>query len=103
MNDEISQSEMIADLRAAFPDLMARPVSEFSRDYASQEGVWTGGGEACMADDAPIFWASESADPDLYDGGAHVGFIAWLKRRGWGVERYDGETFLLFPNSHWTA
>jgi len=98
---EISQAQMIEDLNCSFPELMARPASNFSADYKDKPGVWTGGSEACMEDGHSIFSELACPDPDVYDGVVHQGFIAWLDRRGWGCDHMDGGTFLLFPNSHW--
>lgn len=98
---EISQEQMIEDLNCSFPELMARPASNFSADYKDKPGVWTGGSEACMEDGHSIFSELACPDPDVYDGVVHQGFVAWLDRRGWGCDHIDCGTFLLFPNSHW--
>ncbi|MFT3720401.1 hypothetical protein [Pseudorhodoferax sp.] len=84
---------MIADLKATYPGIHARPLAEFGYKPC-QHGVWTGG-EAALADGEPIFCSLACPDPDRYDGQVHHAFIAWLDRRGWFVENYDGQVFFI--------
>lgn len=91
---EITESELIADMKATYPGIHARPGVEFSKDFAGT--VWTGG-EVEMPDGMPVF--AHLCGEDDYDGGVHVGFTAWLERRGWYLENYDGATFLAYPIS----
>lgn len=97
---EISEWQMIRDLKESFPGIYARPASLLSVDYAGCPGVWTGG-DAEISDGVPIFWTSGCPDSDMYDGPVHGKFVEWLSKRGWGWERHDGEAFVLFPDSHW--
>ena len=97
-----SESQLMADMDATFPQLFKRPLREFGKDYASMIGVWTGG-PGDMPDGLPIFsslrYHGDSEDPSdgSYDGGVHDGFTAWLESRGWYVENHDGETYLVIP------
>lgn len=89
-----SEIELIADMKATYPGIHARPGAEFAKDYTGT--VWTGG-EVNMPDGMPIFGYLYGEDD--YDGGVHVGFTAWLEHRGWYLENYDGQTFLAYPIS----
>lgn len=91
---ELSQEALIADMKSAFPGLLARTGAEFGKDYSG--AVWTGG-EACMPDGMRIL--SYMNESEEYDGGVHEGFTAWLENRGWYLECYDGETYLAYPVS----
>lgn len=96
----LSEAQMMAELRIVFPTLWMRPLREFSPQYAYSEGIWTGSDDGAeMPDGTPIFDTC-CADPDEYDGTVHQGFIAWLGRRGWCYDRYDGATYFLVPNSY---
>lgn len=95
---EISTEQMLSDLKAAFPTLWARPLSEFGKAYEGQEGVWTGADGDEMPDGMPIFMTA-SPDPDYYDGIVNMKFIEWLGKRGWHYELYDGATVHLRPVS----
>lgn len=98
---ELSEALMMAGLAATYPDLEIRPLRDFGSQWVDKTGVWTGGGEAVMPDGCPIFNDLTSSDSEgNYDGFVHTGFLAWLGRRGWGYEHYDGATFLLVPMSH---
>ena len=91
-----SEAALIADLRATFPGLPARPVREFGlRGF--DHGVWTGNDGAVMPDGEPIFDCLQLGLVDGYDGGIHEAFTAWLELRGWYIENYDGATFLIIP------
>lgn len=87
------EAELIAELKATFPGIQARPLAEF-RHKSCQHGVWTGG-DATMADGEAIFSPLSCNDPDYYDGQVHRAFAAWLARRGWFVENYDGQVFFI--------
>lgn len=97
---------MLAELSITFPKLWKRPLCEFGKDYAEVEGVWTGEDTGhVMPDGDPIFshladqWHDDAdRDDAAYDGAVHTGFIAWLKARGWCVERHDGITYHLVPD-----
>lgn len=88
----ITEPELIADLKAAYPKLFVRPLAEFGAQGWT-EGVWTGG-EALMPDGLPIFTGIHN-DCDEYDGFVHAGFAAWLESRGWYIEPYDAGTFFI--------
>lgn len=91
----MTEAELIADLKATFPGIYARPVREYGQpEY--QEGVWVAG-EACMPDGLPIFRMSCSADPDHYNGYAHHAFEAWLETRGYLLECWDVDTHFAIP------
>lgn len=94
----LSLESMLADLRATFPTLRTRPLSEFGEQWAHAGGIWTGQDTACMPDGLPIF-SNLAYGEDGYDGPVHTGFLAWLEARGWGHEQYDGGTFFLVPLS----
>jgi hypothetical protein len=88
--------QLLADLKATFPGIHARPLREFGAegwDY----GVWTGG-EADMPDDMPIFSTMNYGDPE-FNGDVHAGFLAWLAQRGWYIETYDHGTYMIVPIS----
>lgn len=89
-----SEEALLRDLLATYPGIHARPLQEFGAqgfDY----GVWSGG-EAEMPDGLPIFTTLMYGEP-THDGGVHTGFLAWLELRGWYVENYDGETYMIVP------
>lgn len=93
-----SEEALIADLKATFPGIHARPLREFGapgREYPC--GVWAGADGTAMPDELPIFSTLACSDPDHYDGNIHVGFLAWLQARGWYVESYDGGTHFIVP------
>lgn len=97
---ELDEAQMIAELRTVFPTLWMRPLRDFAKRYECSEGIWTGSDVGAeMPDGIPIFDTC-CADPDEYDGTVHQGFIAWLGRRGWYYDRYDGATYFLVPNSY---
>ena len=89
-----SEEALLADLRATFPGLPARPVREFGVRIF-HHGVWTGDSCAVMPDGLPVF--DQHGCEDGYDGGIHEAFTAWLELRGWYIENYDGATFLIIP------
>lgn len=93
-----SETEMMADLAATFPGMFIRPLSEYGSAWVGQPGVWTGGDEI-LIDDTPIFAGIACPDPDIYDGQVSHAFIAWLDRRGWYCEWWDGLTFHLRPDT----
>jgi len=94
MSEHVSSVDrMIADLKATFPGIHARPLADFIPDWG--QGVWSGG-EALMPDGLPIF-RYYYTDSDEYEGTVHVGFLAWLERRGWYSEAYDYGTHFLIP------
>lgn len=89
----LTEPELIADLRATYPHLMARPLREYYRDghhWKDKAGAWIGGeSDACMADGLPIFDSLNSNTDSAYDGGVHKVFTAWLEARGWYLECED--------------
>ena len=95
----LTTAQMMSELTITFPALWKRPLSEFGADYAGQEGVWTGGDGDKMQDGDPIFCSLANGEPP-YNGSVHEGFEAWLANRGWGVDRYDGETYFLVPEAY---
>lgn len=97
-NFEISTEQMLADLKATYPSLWAKPLSEYGNAWRDCEGVWTGAEGDPMPDGTPIFMTI-SPDPDLYDGVVNRKFIEWLQGRGWHYELHDGETVHLRPIS----
>ena len=100
MTTEMSTDQMLVELTITFPKLWKRRLSEFGKAYATTPGIWTGAdAHHDMPDGDPIFDLL-CPDDDFYDGFVHVGFIAWLDARGWGIERYDGDTFFLLPKSN---
>jgi hypothetical protein len=90
----MSDEQLLADLRATFPGIDARPLREFGTEWRNRPGVWTGGDSISMPDGLPIFSSMHCDDPH-YNGYVHDGFEAWLQARGWYVETYDGGTFLI--------
>ena len=95
---EISQQEMMQDALASFPGLIIRPVGNFASPHTGRMLVCTYE-DAEMPDGMPVFWTMECSDPAIYDGHVHHGFVTWMKQRGWRIEHYDGDVFLLFPES----
>lgn len=95
---EISTEQMLADLKATYPTLWTKPLSEFGAAWVGSEGVWTGVDGDEMPDGMPIFMTA-SPDPDFYDGIVNHGFVRWLEERGWDYELYDGATIHLRPQS----
>ena len=96
MNKEFpNEATLIAEMKATFPGLMARPVREFGLQ-GFNHGAWTGG-PGNMPDGLPIFDPLQHGVDDGYDGGVHEGFTAWLERRGWYLENYDGSAYLAIP------
>ena len=90
-----SESALIADMKATYPGLKARPLKEFG--YAGFDyGVWSGG-EALMPDGLPVFCSMMFHEPDHYDNDVHLAFLAWLEARGWYVENFDGLTHMIVP------
>ena len=100
MNRRFTEAQMLADLRITFPTLWTRPLREFGKDF-KREGVWTGEDVAAMPDGMPIFFSLANGEPP-YNGFVHEAFEAWLDRRGWCVETYDGGTHHLLPVEHTT-
>ena len=96
MNTTITTDEMLAELSITFPRLWKRKLSEFGKDYAKAEGVWTGQDGDLMQDGNPIFNSLANGEPP-YNGNVHEGFEAWLQNRGWYCECYDGCTYFLLP------
>lgn len=87
--------QLIADLRATFPGIHARPALEYGvKDF--QDGVWVAG-EACMPDGLPIFCDLACADPDHYNGLVHHAFEAWLQARGYDLECWDAGVYFAVP------
>jgi hypothetical protein len=96
----LSEAAMLRDLRATFPMLWMRPLRDFSNVYAETAGVWTGQDSAhVMPDGLPIF-SDLAGGVDAGDDVVHPAFQAWLQRRGWTADRYDGTTWLLVPERH---
>lgn len=94
MQELPNESALIADLKATFPGLPVRPISEYGLPEFTH-GVWTGSGtNANFTDGLPLFidWQDW-----FYDGGVHEGFTAWLESRGWYIENHDGETMFIIP------
>ena len=88
---------MLNDLRVTFPSLRTSPLREFGPEF-QREGVWTGQDTPhVMPDGDPIFDDLANGE-EPYDGRVHQGFTAWLDRRGWYVETYDGVTHFLVPD-----
>lgn len=88
-----SEAALIADLKATFPGVTARPAAEYGVPSISH-GAWVGG-EPMMPDGMPMFSTLVCSDPDFYDGAVHHAFIAWLLHRGWCIEEYDVSAFLI--------
>lgn len=86
---EYTEDELIADLKATYPGIHARPGREFKDDLDGM--VWTGG-EAEMPNGHAIFDGCSYGED--YDGYVHIGFTHWLEKRGWYLEHYDGGVFL---------
>lgn len=90
----MTDQALIADLRATFPGIMARPIAEFKAPgYA--EGVWIGG-EVEMPDGLPMFSALSHAEPE-FDGEVHSGLVEWIEARGYYLETYDAGTYFALP------
>lgn len=90
----INETQLLAEMKATFPGIHARPLKEFGATGFTY-GVWTGG-EALMPDDWPIFTTLHANEPE-YDGGVHRAFTAWLESRGWYLECYDYGTYMALP------
>lgn len=88
-----SESALIADLKATFPGIKARPARDFGIPLYSH-GAWVAG-EACIADGEPIFSTFVCPPMDQYDGTVHLGFIAWLRQRGWLIEQHDTDVYMV--------
>jgi hypothetical protein len=95
------QHQLIAEMKATFPGIHARPLAEFGL-AGSDYGVWTGMDGLVTMGDEPIF-LDACLHADGYDGGIHEGFLAWLESRGWYVENYDGATLFIIPIAFATA
>lgn len=88
-----SEAALIADLKATYLGIVARPIAEFGY-RPCQHGVWTGG-EAVMPDGLQIFCDISTADPEQYDGHVHRAFVQWLDQRGWLIEAHDSDVFFI--------
>lgn len=97
----IPESEMIAELRIVFPTLWFRPLSDFGAAYRQTEGVWTGEDSAHCMPDGQLIFNDLAAGTDEGDTVVHPAFEAWLARRGWVADRYDGTTWFLLPDEPW--
>jgi len=86
----MNEQQLIADMKATFPGIFARPLRDFSENYGNTDGVWTGGDDIRMPDGKRMFGAFEDAESDEF--GIHKGFIAWLECRGWYIESWDSLT-----------
>ena len=92
-----TEAQMLNDLRVTFPSPPTRPLREFGPEF-QREGVWTGQDTPhVMPDGDPIFNDLANGEPP-YNGRVHEAFGAWLARRGWYVETYDGMTLHLVPD-----
>ena len=89
------QDGLLADLKATFPGIFARPLGDFGAQGWGH-GVWTGADGTTMPDGLPIF-SNLMEGEETHDGGVHTAFLAWLEARGWYVETWDGETHLIVP------
>lgn len=85
--------QLLADMKATFPGIFARPLREFGTQYRSEEGVWTGGDNIRMPDGVRIF--GDYDNPATGEFGIHTGFEKWLENRGWYIESYDVLTHLI--------
>lgn len=88
-----SEVALIVDLAATFPGIHARPARDYGVPYY-RHGAWVGG-EARMAGEEPIFSTLACSDPEHYDGDVHHAFIAWLKARGWLIDKYDTGVYMV--------
>jgi hypothetical protein len=89
----MTDEQLIADLQATFPGILAKPAAQYKRpEY--QHGVWVGG-EATIGE-LPIFQYI-SPDPDDYNGNVLHGFEAWLEARGYWLEHYDVGVYFALP------
>lgn len=96
----MNTDQMMRELRATFPTLWMRPLREFSPQYECSEGIWTGSGHCAVMPDGTEVFNSGGCEEEGYEGDVHDGFAAWLARRGWSWDRYDGATFFLVPRSY---
>lgn len=101
MTNELSIDQMLNELTITFPALRKRRLSELGKEFAGQSGIWTGADSRhLMQDGEPIFQPlAIDGEPPYINGAVHQAFEAWLHARGWTWARYDGDTFLLRPNS----
>lgn len=94
MTKHLTEEQLIADLHATFPGILAKPACEYRRpEY--QRGAWVGG-EACIGD-LPIFSDLECDDPDEYNGRVLHVFEQWLADRGYDLDCWDYGTYFAVP------
>ena len=74
---------------------------EATHDSHPRKSVASSTRENAMPDGMPIFFSLANGEPP-YNGSVHEAFEAWLDRRGWYVETYDGATHHLRPVEHMT-
>lgn len=88
----MTSDQLLNDMKANFPGIFARPLYEFGAQHRQSDGIWTGG-DASMSDGVRIF--GDYDNPATDEMGIHAGFSKWLANRGWYVESYDAETYLI--------
>lgn len=94
----LNQSELIETIKRRHPTLCVSPVSDYSGDYRSDQGVWLRGDSSNEDVDTPVFYSTVPYE-DGYESGLSVVFAEWLKANGWGYECFDYGSYWLLPNS----
>lgn len=81
----LTKKAIFNEIATTFPRLCASEKDDYIR-IGSEVGFFT---------DGPLLF--NDLCPKGYDGGVNDLFTKWLEDRGWYLENYDGQIFMLFP------
>ncbi|MFM0020895.1 hypothetical protein [Paraburkholderia azotifigens] len=89
----MTEQQLMQDLTATFPGLRAEVNYPFSTELVGL--ALKADTSVLMPDGQPIF--DDFGCERDHDNGVHVGFHAWLERRGWYIEPYGYGSWCAIP------
>lgn len=93
--NNVSEAQMLVQLKADYPQLVVAPMSEFT-GHGGSTGLWLRNTEDAVTADGDRIY-------DAYTGiqhrefGVEIKFAQWLRDRGWFAEPYDAGTLMFYP------
>lgn len=94
----LTQDELIATIRRRHPTILVSPLSDYSKIYVGQDGVWLRG-EVEEDVDTPVICCLSCDQEPGYESYISTVFTDWLWVNGWHCECFDYGSYMIVPAS----
>lgn len=91
----LTQDELIETIRRRHPTILVSPLSDYSKKYGEQDGVWLRGDEEDA--DTPVICDLSCDQAPGYEAYISTVFTDWLWVNGWHCECFDYGSYMLLP------